>query len=112
LGNHEFDYRAEGLADSLQAAVNSGDPLPQMVQSNITFPVDDDGNLTDSLAHLKQSMENYGVKLRTLRSIFYMMGTEMKLKSGMRWLIISSLLNQRMEYWLYLNIIIRHMNGR
>lgn len=66
FGNHEFDYRAEGLADSLQAAVNSGDPLPQIVQANITYPVDGGGNLTSSLEHLKRSMESYGVKEYTI----------------------------------------------
>ncbi|WP_097015517.1 bifunctional metallophosphatase/5'-nucleotidase [Anaerocolumna aminovalerica] len=90
LGNHEFDYRAEGLADSLQAAVNSGEPLPQMVQSNITFPVDHDGNLTDSLEHLKQSMEDYGVKEYTLIErngikvgIFGVMGADSASKAPM-----------------------------
>ncbi len=28
LGNHEFDYRARGLAEMLNAAVDSGDPVP------------------------------------------------------------------------------------
>lgn len=62
LGNHEFDYRAEGLAHSLNAAVDSGDKLPKMVQSsNLTFPIDKDGNLTPSLKELKEAMDNYGV---------------------------------------------------
>lgn len=34
LGNHEFDYRQKGLADMLDAAVASKDPLPKMVQAN------------------------------------------------------------------------------
>lgn len=90
FGNHEFDYRAEGLADSLQAAVNSGDPLPQIVQSNITYPVDEDGNLTDSLGHLKKSMESYGVKEYTLIErngikvgIFGVMGADSASKAPM-----------------------------
>lgn len=62
LGNHEFDYRAEGLALSLNAAVNSGDKLPQMVQANATFPTDKEGNMTQSLKELKDAMENYGVR--------------------------------------------------
>ncbi len=90
LGNHEFDYRAEGLADSLQAAVNSGEPLPQIVQSNIIFPVDDGGNLTDSLEHLKKSMENYGTKDYTIIErngikvgIFGVMGADSASKAPM-----------------------------
>lgn len=62
FGNHEFDYRAEGLADCLNAAVESGEYLPQIVQANVHFPLDKDGKLTASLSKLKQSMENYGVK--------------------------------------------------
>lgn len=90
FGNHEFDYRAEGLADSLQAAVNSGDPLPQIVQSNITYPVDDGGNLTYSLGHLKKSMESYGAKEYTLIErngikvgIFGVMGADSASKAPM-----------------------------
>lgn len=40
LGNHEFDYRQEGLAEMLRAAVDSGDPLPAVVQANYTTPED------------------------------------------------------------------------
>lgn len=41
LGNHEFDFRASGLADMLNAAVASGDKLPAMVQANYKPPKDD-----------------------------------------------------------------------
>ena len=41
LGNHEFDYRAQGLADMLRAAVESGDPLPALVQANYKPPEGD-----------------------------------------------------------------------
>ena len=34
LGNHEFDYRAKGLANMLNNAVASGDVLPEMVVCN------------------------------------------------------------------------------
>ncbi len=66
LGNHEYDYRAAGLTGSLNAAVESGDTLPLIVQSNITYPTDEKGNLTQSLTDLKQSMEKYGVKDYTI----------------------------------------------
>lgn len=62
FGNHEFDFRAIGLANSLQSAVNSGDPLLEILASNISFPYDEAGNLTPSLEKLKNSMDNYGVK--------------------------------------------------
>ena len=40
LGNHEFDYRQQGLADMLTAAGESCDALPAMVQANYTTPLD------------------------------------------------------------------------
>ncbi len=62
LGNHEFDFRSEGLTKSLKAAVKSGDKLPQIVQANMTFPKDNNGNLTESLSNLKEAAKEYGVK--------------------------------------------------
>lgn len=41
LGNHEFDYRAQGLAEMLHAAVDSGAPLPAIVQANYKPPESD-----------------------------------------------------------------------
>ena len=41
LGNHEFDYRARGLAEMLNAAVDSGDPVPPIVQANYKLPAED-----------------------------------------------------------------------
>ena len=41
LGNHEFDYRARGLAEMLNAAVDSGDPVPPIVQANYKPPEED-----------------------------------------------------------------------
>ncbi len=62
FGNHEFDLRPVGLANSLRAATASGDYLPQIVSSNISFPEDYYGKLTPSLQDLKDSMDLYGVK--------------------------------------------------
>ena len=58
FGNHEYDFRPEGLAKSITAAKNSGDPLPQIVASNTQFPEDSDQELLD----LKAAFEEYGVK--------------------------------------------------
>ena len=41
MGNHEFDYRARGLAEMLNAAVESGDPVPPIVQANYKLPAED-----------------------------------------------------------------------
>ena len=38
FGNHEYDYRAAGLASMLNAAVDSGDPLPAIVEANYLPP--------------------------------------------------------------------------
>lgn len=40
LGNHEFDYRSQGLADMLTAAKASGASLPAIVQANYKTPKD------------------------------------------------------------------------
>lgn len=66
FGNHEFDFRPSGLAKSLNVALDSGDRLPQLVASNVTFPKDKEGNLTESLATLKDAMDRYGVKDYTI----------------------------------------------
>lgn len=40
LGNHEFDFRSDGLTQSLKAAMATGDPLPEIIASNTKFPED------------------------------------------------------------------------
>lgn len=62
FGNHEFDFRARGLAQSLTAARDSGEHLPRIVAANILFPPGEDGLLTPSLEELKLAMENYPVE--------------------------------------------------
>ena len=37
FGNHEFDYRSKGLAGALDAAVDSGEPVPALVLCNIDW---------------------------------------------------------------------------
>lgn len=66
FGNHEFDFRAEGLANSLNAAKRSLEPLPEIVSSNMIFPLDEEGKLTPSLNRLKNAMDRYGVKDYTI----------------------------------------------
>ena len=56
LGNHEFDYRQQGLAGMLRAAVDSGDPLPAIVQANYTTPKD-----PDSGRDVAQALADYPV---------------------------------------------------
>ena len=54
LGNHEFDYRAQGLADMLNAAVDSGSPLPAIVQANYKPPESDTASW--------EAWERYGIQ--------------------------------------------------
>lgn len=61
LGNHETDYRNQGLANMLNSAKNSGDPLPQFVLSNLSF----EGATKEELV-VKEAMENYGAKSYTI----------------------------------------------
>ena len=56
FGNHEYEYRADGLAKMLEAAVRSGDPLPALVQANYVTPKDPEGDKA-----VVEAMADYGV---------------------------------------------------
>ncbi len=62
LGNHEFDYKAEGLANMLNTAVASGDVLPEMLVCNVDWETMNTAGLTEEQKLLWESFENYGVK--------------------------------------------------
>ena len=62
LGNHEFDYRAKGLANMMNNAVASGDVLPEMIICNIDWETMENAGLTEEQQMLKTAFENYGVK--------------------------------------------------
>lgn len=62
LGNHEFDYKARGLADMMNRAVASGDVLPSMVLCNVDWESMEAAGLTPEQEMIKQAFENYGVK--------------------------------------------------
>ncbi len=60
FGNHEFDYRAKGLASMLQAAVGKG---PQLLCANIDWEKTlQDESLKDDAKILKEACDAYGVK--------------------------------------------------
>ena len=69
FGNHEYDFRAQGLADMLNAALDSGDPLPAIVQGNYRplTAQNTDGNTEisdDTLAvsaAVQSALDRYGV---------------------------------------------------
>lgn len=56
FGNHEYDYRASGLASMLNAAVDSGDPLPAIVEANYLLP-----SREGELAAVGDAFDRYGV---------------------------------------------------
>ena len=62
LGNHEFDYKAEGLANMLNRAVESGDKLPALVISNVDWDAMEDAGLTKDQKLLEEAFDNYEVE--------------------------------------------------
>ena len=64
FGNHEFDYLPQGLVSMLNAAVKSGDRLPQIVDANYLPDVRGD-DLIDPAVYM-QALRDYGVKDYTI----------------------------------------------
>ena len=62
LGNHEFDYGAEGLANMMQTAVKSGDPLPELALCNVDWDAMEEAGLTEEQQQLADAFSYYGVK--------------------------------------------------
>lgn len=56
LGNHDFDFHADGLAKSLQTARAKSKTLPRIIASNVIFSKDDPRDAT-----LKQAFKDYPV---------------------------------------------------
>ena len=62
LGNHEYDYRAKGLANMLNHAAASGDVLPEIVISNVDWDAMKTAGFTEDQQMLLTAFENYGIK--------------------------------------------------
>ncbi|MBP3384388.1 MAG: bifunctional metallophosphatase/5'-nucleotidase [Firmicutes bacterium] len=63
FGNHEFDYGSKGLADMLNAAVDSGDALPQLLCANLDWETSlAESETPEDTKALKEAFERYGVK--------------------------------------------------
>lgn len=62
LGNHEFDYKAKGLANMLDHAVASGDKLPEIAICNVDWESMEANGLTEEQKLLKEAFDNYGIK--------------------------------------------------
>lgn len=62
FGNHEFDYRSQGLANMLEAAADSGDLIPPLAVCNIDWEKTLEGAQAEDGALLQKAFEAYGVK--------------------------------------------------
>ncbi len=83
FGNHEYDFRQPGLTAMLNSAVDSGEPIPPIVESNYYPPLPGDPEFDDSDQAVWDALERYGVKEYLLLErggitygIFGLMGAE------------------------------------
>jgi len=60
IGNHEFDYGPDGLANSLRTALASGDRVPAMIISNIDWEATKAEPESEARTALIEAMEEYG----------------------------------------------------
>lgn len=58
FGNHEYDFRSQGLSQSLLTALESGDPLLEIIATNTHFPQDSNSELEE----LQKTFDLFGVK--------------------------------------------------
>lgn len=66
VGNHEFDCGAQGFYNMFEAALDSGDPLPKFVISNVDWDKMEAEGLTDDQQKYKDCFEDYGVSDYTI----------------------------------------------
>ena len=62
FGNHEFDYRSQGLANMLKAAKSSRETLPEIVVCNVDWDSMEKAGLNDGQKQIQSAFETYGVK--------------------------------------------------
>ena len=62
FGNHEFDYRSQGLANMLRAAKSSGETLPEIVVCKVDWDSMEKAGLNDGQKQIQSAFETYGVK--------------------------------------------------
>ena len=62
FGNHEFDYRQEGLISMLDAARESGSPLPAIVDCNYYPPTSEEEDYTALDGQVWDALGRYGVE--------------------------------------------------
>lgn len=62
FGNHEYDFRPAGLTAMLNSAVDSGEPVPPIVESNYYPAKPEDADFSKSDQAVWDAFERYGVK--------------------------------------------------
>ena len=62
FGNHEFDYRSDGLADMLKTAKNSGETVPELVVCNVDWDAMEKEGFSKGQKQIESAFETYGVK--------------------------------------------------
>lgn len=62
LGNHEFDFKGEGLANMMLTAANAEEPVPAMVICNMDWEAMEAAGLTEEQKLIKDAFKAYGVK--------------------------------------------------
>ena len=55
FGNHEYDFRSNGLANMLTSVTDSGDPLPALVVCNVDWDAMESAGLTEGQQRLKDA---------------------------------------------------------
>lgn len=62
IGNHEFDFGPDGLANSLMTALNSGEPVPAMIISNLDMEATKAEPQSDARDALLEAFQAYNVQ--------------------------------------------------
>lgn len=62
LGNHEFDYRSQGLSNMLHSAVESGEELPELLICNVDWEAMEAAGLSEGQQLIRDSFTEFGVK--------------------------------------------------
>lgn len=61
FGNHEFDYRTDGVCNMLETAVSCGEKVPKILLCNVDW-----SDMDENQQKLKEAFEDYGVKNYTV----------------------------------------------
>ncbi len=62
FGNHEYDYLPKGLASMLNAAVDSGEAVPAIVNANYLPPEEGEAGYDADSRMMREALDRYGVK--------------------------------------------------